>query len=157
MALFDAKLEFSDDQDLAMGTGTAMATNTFNWADTDLEMGQGEPIWFNARIGTEAIAGTSGTTAGSSTLVVSLVSEDNTTIDSSSEVMYTSRVFTEDEMTKGAWLVRIPIPVDIDNKQYMGVLYTIGGETSADGKVNCWLDHGAQSSYDTQVANSNIT
>lgn len=156
MALFDALLELSDDQDISMGQTTTAAENTFNWIDTDLEMGQGEPIWFNARIGTEAVAQVDGTTSGACTLLIDLVSEDNTTIDSSSEVLYRSRVFTEDELTEKAWLVRIPLPVDIDNKQYLGVLYTIGGATSAVGKIDTWLDHGPQSSHDTQVTGSNI-
>ena len=158
MALFDVLVEFSDDQDISMGQTTTASTVDFNWKDTDLEMGAGEPIWFNARIGTEAVAATSGSTAGSCTLVVDLVSESAADgVDSSSEVMYRSRTFTEDELIKGAWLVRIPLPVDIDSRQYMGVLYTIGGDTSADGKINTWLDHGPQSSYDTQVAESNIS
>ena len=106
MALFDAMLELSDDQDLSQTTGTYAATNTFNFSDTTqeltgLEMGAGQPMWFNVRVGT-AIAGTSGSTAGSVTLVVSLVNESDTTIDSSSETMYTSRAFTEDELTDGA-------------------------------------------------------
>ncbi|KKN70130.1 hypothetical protein LCGC14_0434550 [marine sediment metagenome] len=156
MALFDALLEFSDNQEMAQSAATYAATNTFNWKDEDLEMGQGEPIWFNVRIGTEAIAATDGSTAGACTLVVDLVSEANTTIDSGSEIMYRSRTFTEDEMTEKAWLVRIPLPVDIDNQQYLGVLYTIAGDTSAVGKIDTWLDHGPQSSHDTQVADSNI-
>ncbi len=158
MALFDVLVEFSDDQDISMGQTTTASTVDFNWKDTDLEMGAGEPIWFNARIGTEAVAATSGSTAGSCTLVVDLVSESAADgVDSSSEVMYRSRTFTEDELTQGAWLVRISLPVDIDKRQYTGVLYTIGGDTSAVGTVDAWFDHGPQSSYDTQVANSNIT
>ncbi len=161
MALFDAKLELSDDQDLSQTTGTYAATNTFNFSDTTqelsgLEMGAGQPMWFNVKVGTEAIAGTAGTTAGSVTLVVSLVNESDTTIDSSSETMYTSRAFTEDEMTAGAWLVRIPLPYDIDKQAYMGALYTIGGETSAEGTVDAWIDNGPSSSFDTQVSASNI-
>ncbi len=157
MALFDVSLEFSDDQDLAGGTATHASTNNFNWADDDLEMGAGEPVWFNAKVGTEAIAATSGSTAGACTLIVDLVADDTVNgQDSSSEVMYRSRTFTEDELTKGAWLVRIPLPVDIDTEQFLAVLYTIGGDTAADGTVDSWLDHGPQSSYDTQVADSNI-
>ncbi len=160
MALFDAILELSDDQDLSQTTGTYAATNTFNFSDTTqeltgLEMGAGQPMWFNVRVGT-AIAGTSGSTAGSVTLVVSLVNESDTTIDSSSEVMYTSRTFTEGELTAGAWLVRISLPNDIDKQAYMGALYTIGGETSAVGTLDAWIDNGPQSSFDTQVSASNI-
>ncbi len=156
MAIFDAKLEFSDDQDIAAAQTTTGSTNVFNFVDTDLEMGAGEPLWFNCRVGTEAIAATSGSTGGSCTLVVSLVNESNTTIDSSSVVVFSSKAFSEAELTKGAWLIRIPLPYNVDDQKYMGVLYTIGGDTAADGKVDTFIDHGPQSSFDTQVSVSNI-
>ncbi len=156
MAIFDAKLEFSDDQDVAMSTGTSGSTNIFNFSQSDLEMGAGEPLWLNVRMGTEAIAATSGSTGGACTLVVSLVNESNTTIDSSSVVVFSSKSFTEAELTKGHWLIRIPLPYNVDDQKYMGVLYTIGGDTAADGKVDTWIDHGPQSSHDTQVSVSNI-
>ncbi|KKM80187.1 hypothetical protein LCGC14_1342410 [marine sediment metagenome] len=156
MAIFDAKLEFSDDQDVAAAQTTTGSTNVFNFVDTDLEMGAGEPLWFNCRVGTEAIAATSGSTAGACTLVVSLVNESNTTIDSSSVVVFSSKAFTEAELTKGDWLIRIPLPYNVDDQKYIGVLYTIGGDTAADGKVDTWIDHGPQSSHDTQVSVSNI-
>ena len=160
MALFDAVLEFSDDQDMSQTANTYAATNTFNFSDTTqeltgLEMGAGQPMWFNCKVGT-AIAATSGSTAGACTLLVQLVNESDTTIDSSSEVMLGSRVFTEAELTAGAWLMRVPLPVDIDKQAYMGVLYTIGGATSAVGTVDAWIDNGSQSSFDTQVSGSNI-
>ena len=161
MALFDASLEFSDDQDASQSAGTLAASNTFCFSDTTqeltgLEMGAGQPMWFNCKVGTEAVAATSGSTAGACTFVVSLVNESDTTIDSSSETMYTSRTFTEDELTAGAWLVKIPLPYDIDKQAYMGVLYTVGGATSAVGTVDAWIDNGSQSSFDTQVSASNI-
>ena len=161
MAIFDAKLEFSDEQDVGQVTGTYAATNTLCFSDTTLEssgleLGAGQPVYFNARVGTEAIAQVTGATSGACTLTLAVVNEADTTIDSSSEVMVQTRAFTEDELTAGAWLVRVALPVDIDKQPYMGVLYSIGGATSAAGTVNAWLDHGPQSSYDTQVASSNI-
>lgn len=157
MAIFDAKLEFSDDQDVATNTTTG-STNIFNFAVADLEMGAGEPLWLNVKVGTEAIAATSGSTAGACTLIVDLVNESNAdlTIDSNSIVAFRSKTFTEAELTKGAWLIRIPLPYNIDDNKYMGILYTIGGDTAADGKIDAWIDHGPQSSFDTQVSASNI-
>ncbi len=156
MAIFDAKLEFSDDQDIARATGTSGSTNIFNFTQSDLEMGAGEPLWLNVKVGTEAIAATSGSTAGACTLIVDLINDAATTVDSSSIVSFRSKTFTEAELTKGAWLIRIPLPYNIDENKYMGVLYTIGGDTAADGKVDAWVDHGPQSSFDTQVSASNI-
>ena len=163
MAIFDAKLEFSDNQAITTDSATYAASNTFNFGDSDLEMGAGEPLWFNCRVGTVAFAATSGSTGGSCTLIVDLVNETATeggdpTIDSGSEVMYRSRTFTENETTKGAWLVRIPLPYDIDSQQHLSVLYTTAGDDNAStsARIDAWIDHGPQSSYDTQVANSNI-
>ena len=162
MAIFDAMLEFSDDQAITTTSATYASDNTFNWADSDLEMGAGEPLWFNCRVGTVAFAATSGSTEGACTLIVDLVNETATaggdpTIDSGSEIMYRSRTFTEDEMIKGAWLVRIPLPYDIDSQQHLGVLYTIAGDDLGDqAKIDTWIDHGPQSSFDTQVSASNI-
>ncbi len=158
MAIFDALLEFSDDQAITTTSATYAADGTFDFGTAGLEMGAGEPIWFNARVGTVAFAATSGSTDGACTLIVDLVNETDTTIDSASEVMYRSRTFTEDELTKGAWLVRIPLPYDIDKQKVMGVLYTVAGDDLGDqAKIDVWLDHGPQSSYETQVANSNIS
>lgn len=162
MALFDAMLELSDGQTITTASTTHASENTFNFSDTTqeltgLEMGAGQPMWFNARVGNVAFAATSGSTAGSVTLTIALVNDANTTIDSSSEVMYQSRAFTEDELIKGAWLVRIPLPYDIDKQAYMGALYTVAGDDLGDeAKINVWIDNGSQSSHDTQVAESNI-
>ncbi len=155
MAIFDAKLEFSDDQDIATNTTTG-STNIFNFVQSDLEMGAGEPLWFNCKVGTEAIAATSGSTGGACTLIVDLINDAATTVDSSSIVSFRSKTFTEAELIKGAWLIRIPLPYNIDENKYMGVLYTIGGDTAADGKIDSWIDHGPQSSFNTQVSGSNI-
>ncbi len=157
MAIFDAMLEFSDNQAITTTSATYAADNTLDLVNSGLEMGAGEPIWFNARVGTVAFAATSGSTAGACTLIVDLVNETDTTIDSSSEVMYRSRTFTEDELEKGAWLVRIPLPYDVDKNAILGVLYTIAGDDLGDeATINAWFDHGPQSSHDTQVAESNI-
>ena len=163
MAIFDAMLEFSDNQPLNSTNSVAAtaAQNTLSFSTSDsatalsgLEMGAGEPMWFNARVGDTAIV--DGTTDSASTITVALVNEADTTIDSGSRVMYQSRAFTQAEMTAGAWLVRIPLPYDIDGQPFMGVLYTSAGAAVDAGTIDCWIDNGAQSSYGTQVTVSNI-
>ena len=153
MALFDVMFEFSDGQDMSQSATTHAATDVLDWVDTDLEMGQGEELWLNVRVGT-AIASSS----GDSVFTVSLVRESNTDIDSSSVIIWTSRIFQESDsdLTAGAWLKRMPLPVNVDEYQYTGILYTIGTRTTTTGTIDAWIDHGSQSSYDTQVANSNI-
>ena len=157
MAIFDAKLEFSDNQTITTASATHAASNTFNFGQADLEMGAGEPLWFNAKVGTVAFAATSGTTSGGCTLKVELVNETDTDIDSSSKVVFSSKVFTEAELIKGKWLIRIPLPYNVDYQTIMGVLYTVAGDDLGDeAKIATWIDHGPQSSFDTQVSESNI-
>jgi hypothetical protein len=156
MAIFDALLELSSAQDISQAAGTVASTNILDWngstaGATDLEMGAGEPVWLNVRIRAEVdSAGDAGT------LVVALVSETSTTVDSNSTVIYQTPALAETALGAGAWVLRMPLPYDIDRDRYMGLLYTIGGETTTVGTIDAWLDHGPQSSYDTQVSASNI-
>lgn len=153
MALFDVILEFSDNQDMSDSATTYAATDVLDWVDSDLEMGAGEPLWLNVRVGTAIASG-----AGTATFAVALVRETNTDIDSSSVVIWSSRTIEESDsdLTAGTWLVRMPLPYNVDEDRYTGILYTIGNQTTSTGTIDAWIDHGPQSSYDTQVANSNI-
>jgi len=155
MAIFDAIFEFSDAQDISQAVGSVASTNVLNWGDADIEMGAGTPIWLNVQI-EEAFAEVEGATNGSSTLTVALVHELDGTIDGSSVVIYQTAALAETALTAGAWVIRMPLPYNVDEQQYLGLYYTIGGATSAVGTVNAWLDHGPQSSFNTQVATSNI-
>ncbi len=58
MAIFDAMFEFMDDAELT-GSGTTLylpisTWKELDWVTEDLEMGAGEPIWLNIRVGTTA-------------------------------------------------------------------------------------------------------
>jgi hypothetical protein len=153
--MFDAMFEFSDNQDISQAQGSVASTNTLDWQAADLEMGAGEPIWLNVRIGT-AFAEVEGATNGASTLVVALCNDSVDPIDGSSTVLYQTRALPETALTARAWVLRMPLPVDVDSDRILGLYYTIGGATSAVGTIDAWLDHGPQSSYDTQVSASNI-
>lgn len=155
MALFDAMFEFSDNQDISQAAGSVASTNTLDFQAADLEMGAGEPIWLNIRIG-DAFAEVSGATTGACTLVVALCNDSVDPIDGDSTVLFQTRALTETELTAHAWVLRMPLPVDVDSDRILGLYYTIGGATSAVGTIDAWLDHGPQSSHDTQVYNSNI-
>lgn len=150
MALFDVMFEFSDNQPVA---ATAQSTDVLNWGDTDLEMGAGTPIWLNIQVQVAASAGTS--------LTCDLLSTDgDTDIDDGTEgthyiKLWSSGAVPQASLTAGHWICRIPLDVNADEFQYMGIQYTASG-TLTGCTVNAWLDHGPQSSYDTQVATSNI-
>jgi hypothetical protein len=153
MAIFDAMFELSDDQDIGALTATEVAasTNVINWTQSDLEMGAGEPLWLNVRMGTELFG-----SAGAATLTVAVKRETDGTIDTDSTTVYTTPALAIADLTAGAWILRMPLPYNIDEDAYMGLLYTVGTATATSGTVDAWIDHGPQSSYDTQVSASNI-
>lgn len=154
MAIFDAMFELSDDQDIGALTASEVAasTNVVNWSASDLEMGAGEPLWLNIRMGTEALG-----SSGSSKLTVALMRETDGTIDTDSTTVWTTPALAIGAATAaGAWLMRMPLPYNIDEDAYMGLLYTMSTATATSGKVDAWIDHGPQSSHDTQVSASNI-
>ena len=156
MAIYDALFEFLDDATLVSATGTTKGATckTLNMVDADLEMGAGEPIWLNIRMGTTVYSGTG-------TVKIELVADTAAQgQDSSSTVILSTGlqdVAAAPFITAGAWILRVPLPVDVDKEQYLGILFTGSAACGTVGKVDAWLDHGPQSSYDTQVSTSNIS
>ena len=115
-------------------------------------MGAGEPVYLNVRIGTVAFD----SSADDGTLTVALVTDD-TAVDGSSTVIYQTVAHLEAAMVPGAWLLRMALPVNVDQERFIGILYTVAGSGDfTAGKIDTWIDHGPQSSYDTQVTTSNI-
>jgi hypothetical protein len=151
MAIYDVLFEFSDAQ---AASATAQSTDILDWGSgmTGLEMGAGTPIWLNVRIEDAASAGTS--------LTVTLNNADSTDIDSGTEgtnykICWSSGAIPQASLTAGAWIARVPLDVAVDTYRYLGVQYTASG-TLTGCTVNAWLDHGPQSTHNTQVATSNI-
>lgn len=155
MAIYDALFEFLDDATIVSATGTTIGATckTINMGASDLEMGAGEPIWLNIRIGTTVYSGTGN-------VRISLVADTGAQgQDSSSTIVMTTglkNVAAAPFITAGAWVLRMPLPVDVDPEQYLGILFEGIAACGSVGKLDAWLDHGPQSSYDTQVTTSNI-
>ena len=153
MAMFDAKFEFLDDEEI-IGTTTEVyegtTAKTLNWCDTDLEMGTGTPLWFNARVGTtDYVGGTS--------VQVKLWGDDTAGgHDSSSTLILAGPIIATATAVAGCWLLRCPLPVNVDDLQYLGVGAYLDGAMTG-GTIDAWLDSGPQSSFDTQVSTSNIS
>ncbi len=153
MAIFDAMFEFMDDAELT-GSGTTLylpisTWKELNWVTEDLEMGAGEPVYLNIRVGTTAY--------DQGTSVNFFLCADNATSahDSDSNIVMQSGIRPTASLTAGAWILRAALPVDVDAEQFLVIGATFDGNCS-NGTVDAWLDHGPQSSYDTQVSTSNI-
>ena len=146
MALYDAMFEFSNGQAI---TSSDQADYAIDFQNSDLEMGAGNPVYLNVRVNTAFATG------DSATLAVALVYDD-TGVDSGSTTVFTTPAIAATALTAGAWVLRVPLPYNIDEERYVGLYYTVGTGTFTAGAIDAWLDHGPQSSYDTQVAESNI-
>ena len=149
MALFDAMFEFDDNHDVFETNDTHVSEHLIDMQAADLEMGAGTPLYLNVRVGTIAFTG------GTSVQVI--LRADTDANQTGGTDIYASEAFAvdDDDTAIGAWLVRQALDVDFDKEQYIYVAYTCVGVVTA-GNVNCWIDHGPQSSYDTQVNASNI-
>lgn len=152
MALFDSMFELFDDATLVASTGTDYVggtVKTIDWGASDLELGAGTPVWLNIRVGTTAYSGGTNATFN---LYADTAAAGH---DANSDVVLSSGKRAISSLTAGAWIFRCPLPVDFDTKRYMSLGIVCDGATTA-GTIDAWLDHGPQSSYDTQVASSNI-
>lgn len=145
MALYDALFEFSDAQDI---TGDAQSTNVIDMQTGGLEMGAGEPVYLNVKCGPDDFA-------GGTSLNVALYSHSAATSIESGTLVIETGTILQAALTAGAWILRVALPVNFDPERYVGLYYD-DTDAFSTGAVNAWLDHGPQSSYDTQVANSNI-
>ncbi len=153
MAIFNALYEFLDDEAM-VGTTTidyeaAGTGKTLDFGAAGLEMGAGSPVWFNARVGTTAYVG------GTSIQVILLSDDTSVGHDASSTEVLRGPVVLITAATAGGWLCRVPLPYNVDQLQYLGVGVEYAGAVTS-GTIDAWLDHGPQSSYDTQVTTSNI-
>lgn len=152
MAIFDAMFELFDDAIL-------IATSTFDYVGTtvktidfinyDLEMGAGTPIWINIRVGTTAYVG------GTNARFVLFADTLSVSHDANSDQVLSTGWRPITELTAGAWILRCPLPVKIDDARYLSLGIETDGATTA-GTIDAWLDHGPQSSHGTQVSTSNI-
>ena len=147
MAIMDAKLELSDNQAI---TATAAAENVINFGDSDLEIGTGTPLYLNVVVGTAFDSA-----ADDGTLTVALVNDSAVPIDGSSVVVYQTPAIAEATLVAGHKILRMPLPANVDEQQYVGLYYTVAGSGNfTAGKLDAWIDYGSQSSHDVQVAQS---
>lgn len=149
MAIFDAMFNFSGGQ-TATGqvlTTAAASEDILDWTLADLEMGAGQPLWLNVRVGAVFAGGTN--------LTVALVQDTAAPVDGSSIVIWQTAAIATASLTAGAWIIRMPLPYNVDEARIMGLYYTMTG-TYTGGSIHAWLDNGPQSSFDTQVTTSNI-
>ena len=150
--IYDAKFELLDDGALWADATTdynAATAKEIDWVNSGLELGSGTPVYLNIKVGTTAY--NAGTTADFKLFA------DDTSVghDSNSTVVISTGPIATADLTAGAWVFRGALPVNCDVERYLQLGVTCVGTYDA-GSVDAWLDYGPQSSFDNQVAESNI-
>lgn len=157
MAIFDAMFEFMDDEEIT-GSSTTLylpvgSWKELDWVNTDLEMGAGEPLYLNIRVGTTAY--TSGATDSDTAEFRLYGDAASSGHDSNSTQIMSSGPIPMTALTVGSWILRQALPYNVDDLQYLVIGADFSNNIST-GTIDAWIDHGPQSSYDTQVSASNI-
>lgn len=150
--IFDAMFNFLQDEDMYISSATKFegtTSSTLDWVSTGLEMGAGEPLYMNVRVGTTAWAG------GTSAQAIVTTDAVKAGHDSSSTEIMRGPVVLVAAATPGKFLMRQALPYNCDFSQYLAVGIVSDGANTA-GNIDAWIDHGPQSDFDTQVATSNI-
>jgi hypothetical protein len=150
MAIYDKLFEFSDYQ---LITGDAQSENVLDMDSLTTTyvargMGGGEPIWLNVKVGIVDFA-------GGTSLIVKLYAHTAATSIESGTLLYQTADIAQASLTAGAWIIRMPLPVNFDTKRYVGLYYDDTGAFSSGG-IDAWLDNGSQSDFNTQASVSNI-
>ncbi len=133
-------------------TSSAASEDIFDWGAADREMGAGEPLYLNIRVGSADFGG-----QGSTTIVFAVVYDTVAPVDGSSIVIYQTPAIDEGVLVAGYWVLRMPLPVNVDEERILGIYMTVGSGPMTGGAINAWIDHGPPSSHDTQVTDSPIT
>lgn len=142
MAIMDAKLEFSDAQDISANSGANNdSTNLFNfgtganWHGTSVEPGIGDKLQLQINVATSF-------TGSSAVLTVTLVTDDNASFNSG-KTLRTFRTWTvgTDTLTAGTILVDEDINCK-DIEQYLKLNYAVSGANLTAGAVDAFLTYG---------------
>ena len=138
MAIFDAKLLFSEDQDIGQVAGSYDSTNVVLLGDVR-EIGIGEPLTVSFTI-TEAV-----TTGSTSEVDFKVVTDDNAALTSALILASTGPV-DSGQLTLGKkFTLTIPRPAANDVEAYLGVIYTISTATTTAGTVTAGIVFDADS------------
>jgi len=154
MSIYDAKFELLDDGALYADDTTdynAATAKEIDWVASDLDIGQGTPIYLNIRVGTTVYAG--GTTCDFK-LFADDTSEGHDS--NSTVVLSTGPIATANLDAAGDYVFSGAVPITVDTERYLQLGVTCVG-TYTQGSVDAWLSYSPiGSTYDTQVDSSNI-
>lgn len=133
--ILDERLEFCDATALNTGAaGSYLLGDVVDLTTINIDIGQGDAIWFVVGVDTAATSG------GSATASFTLASDAQAAIatDGSATVHYTSKAWPVAQMTAGKLLAAVRVPIG-EYERYLGILQTTAVAAFTAGKINAFL------------------
>ena len=136
--ILDKRNEFCDAT--ALNTGAAGTYLIGDQIDLGAarDVGNGEPLYLVITVDTPP------TSAGAATAQFTLASDNTASIatDGTASVHFQTKAFTIAEMTAGAVLAAVPLPLEgVAYERFLGILQTTGTAAFTGGKINAFLTH----------------
>lgn len=143
MAIMDEKLELLDGFTLASLTTTQSAMSTvLNLGAADLNIGAGTPLYLNIQTGSIAITG-NGTTQ------FKLYTDSDSTVTGGTLIFETPAIGLS-AYTAGQYVLRVPLPVNVDKEQYIGLTMVQATTEGKTGSLDAWLNLAADTDFGLQ-------
>lgn len=136
--ILDKRTEFCDAT--ALNTGAAGTYLIGDQIDLGVarDIGTGEQLYLVITVDTQPTSG------GAATAQFTLASDDTASIatDGTASVHFQTKAFTIAEMTAGAVLAAVALPIEgVAYERFLGILQTTGTAAFTGGKINAFLTH----------------
>lgn len=131
MAIVDAQLLLSTEQDIATNTDETISENVIDLSSASFDPGEGRPAYLHIQV-EEAV------THGSA-LNVTFKFYSHSTASVASGTAHITVVKAKADLTAGTELV-YPLPLDLG--RYIGVTHTCSAASATGGSFNMWVDLG---------------
>lgn len=136
--ILDKRNEFCDATALNTGApGTYLIGDQIDLS-TARDVGSGERLYLVITVDTPPTSG------GAARAQFTLASDDTASIatNGTANVHFQTKAFTIAEMTAGAVLAAVALPIEgVAYKRYLGILQTTGTAAFTGGKINAFLTH----------------
>ena len=132
--IIDKRLEFGDF--LALNTGVAGSYIIGDQADLSIgrDLGGDQTLYLVVMVEVQPTSG------GAATLQINLITDDNAPM-ASPAILLQSRVFSLAQMTPGAVLMCVPLPVEgpVPYERFLGIQQVTGVAAFTGGRINAFL------------------
>ena len=135
--ILDKRNEFCDATALNTGApGTYLIGDQIDLGTVARDVGNGEPLYLVITVDTRPTSG------GAATAQFTLASDNTASIatNGTASVHFQTKAFTIAEMTAGAVLAAVPLPIEgVAYKRFLGILQTTGTAAFTGGRIDAFL------------------